>query len=118
MRPKLRQQLEKELSKAKHKNFRAWSIALLALIIVVWLVIGISSKSFVVVNGIAITQHASLREDGHKIYLMVKVPDTENLVKVSLPRHLPIKRKVKVELRKYESTLFNTVSYTFERYLE
>jgi hypothetical protein len=118
MRPELKQQLEKEISKGKHKNFRAWSIVFLVLIILIWLVIGFSSKSSVPVNGIAISQHASLREDGHKIYLMVKVPERETLVKVSLPKHLPIKRNVKVELRKHQSTLFNTFRYTFVRYLE
>ena len=118
MRPELKQKLEKELSKTKHKNFRAWSVAFLILVIILWLIIGFSSKSSVAVNGVAISQHASLREDGHKIYLMVKVPDRENLVKVSLPKHLPIKRNVKVELRKHKSTLFDTYRYTFVRYLE
>jgi hypothetical protein len=118
MRPELKQQLEKEISKGKHKNFRAWSIAFLVVVILIWLVIGLSSKSSLPVNGIAISQHASLREDGHKIYLMVKVPDRETLVKVSLPKYLPIKRNVKVELRKHRSTLFDTFRYTFVRYLE
>ena len=118
MRPELKQQLEKELSKLKHKKFRVWSMAFLVLIILIWLVVGFSSKGSVSVNGIAISQHASLREDGHKIYLMVKVPDRETLVKVSLPKHFPIKRNVKVELRKHESTLFETFRYTFVRYLE
>lgn len=118
MRPELKQELEKELSKDKHKRFRAWSIVLLVLIILIWLVIGLSSKSHEQVKGIAISQHASLREDGHKIYLMVKVPDRETLVKVSLPKHLPIKRNVQVELRKHKSTLFDTFRYTFVRYLE
>ena len=118
MRPELKQELENEIAKVKHKNFRAWSIVFLVLIILVWVVVGLSSKGSVPVNGIAISQHASLREDGHKIYLMVKVPDRETLVKVSLPKHLPIKRNVKVELRKHESTLFDTFRYTFVRYLE
>jgi len=118
MRPELKQQLEKELSKSKHKNFRAWSVAFLILVIFLWLIVGLSSKSSVPVNGVTISQHASLREDGHKIYLMVKVPDRENLVKVSLPKHLPIKRNVKVELRKHKSTLFDTYRFTFVRYLE
>ena len=118
MRPELKQQLENEISKDKHKNFRAWSIVFLALIILIWLVIGFSSKSSVPVKGIVISQHTSLREDGHKIYLMVKVPDRGTLVKVSLPKYLPIKRNVKVELRKHKSTLFDTFRYTFVRYLE
>ncbi len=118
MRLELRQQLEKEISKTKLKAFRTWSIAFLIFIIIIWLVIDISSKDSVAANGTVISQHASLREDGHKIYLMVKVTDTENLVKVSLPKLLPIKINVKVELRKHESTLFNTFKYTFVRYLE
>ena len=118
MRPELKQQLEKELSKLKHKNFLAWSMLFLVFIILIWLIVGFSSKGSVTVYGIAISQHASLREDGHKIYLMNKLPDKETLVKVSLPKHLPIKRNVKVELRKHESTLFDTFRYTFVRYLE
>jgi len=118
MRPELKQELENEIAKVKHKNFRAWSIVFLVLIILVWVVVGLSSSGSVPVNGIAISQHASLREDGHKIYLMVKVPDRETLVKVALPKHLPIKRNVKVELRKHKSTLFDTFRYTFVRYLE
>jgi len=118
MRPELKNQLEKELSKAKHKSFRAWSVVFLVIVIFLWLIVGLSSKGSVPVNGVAISQHASLREDGHKIYLMVKVPDRENLVKVSLPKHLPIKRNVKVELRKHKSTLFDIYRFTFVRYLE
>ena len=118
MRPELKQQLEKEISKVEHKNFRAWSIAFLFLVLLIWLVVGLSSKSSLTVNGIAVSQHASLRDDGHRIYLMVKVHDRETLVKVLLPKHLPIKRKVKVELRQHKSTLFETVRYTFVRYLE
>ena len=51
-------------------------------------------------------------------FTMVKVPERENLVKVSLPKHLPIKRNVKVELSKHKSTLFDTYRFTFVRYLE
>jgi|TARA_B110000211_G_C14025985_1_gene529870 hypothetical protein len=68
MRPELKQQLENELSKIKHKNFRAWSIAFLTLVIFLWFIVGLSSKSSVPVNGVAISQHASFREDGNKIY--------------------------------------------------
>ena len=118
MRPELKHQLEKELSKAKNKSFRAWSVVFLVVVIFLWLIFGLSSKSSVPASGVVISQHASLREDGHKIYLMVKVPERENLVKVSLPKHLPIKRNVKVELRKHKSTLFDTYRFTFVRYLE
>ena len=117
MRPELKQKLDKEVSKGKHKNFRVWSLAFLAIIIILWLIVGLSSKSSVPVNGVVISQHASLRDDGHKIYLMVKVPDRETLVKVSLPKYLPIRRNVKIELRKHKSTLFDTYRYTFVRYL-
>ncbi|WNC67483.1 hypothetical protein RI845_13265 [Thalassotalea nanhaiensis] len=118
MRPELKQKLDKEISKGKHKNFRVWSLAFLALIIILWLVVGLSSNNSIAVNGVVISQHASLRDDGHKIYLMVKVPDRETLVKAPLPKHLPIRRNVKVELRKHQSTLFDTYRYSFVRYLE
>jgi hypothetical protein len=71
MRPELKQKLENELSKAKHKNFRTWSLVFLILVLFLWLIVGLSSKSSIPVNGVVISQHASLREDGHKIYLMV-----------------------------------------------
>jgi len=119
MRPELKEKLDKEVSKAKHKNFRAWSIAFLVLIIIVWLVIGFSSQGSVAAYGTAVSQHASLsKNEGNKIYLMVKLADRESLVKVLLPKHLPIKRNVKVELREHQSTLFDTFRYTFVRYLE
>ena len=94
MRPELKQQLEKEISKGKHRNFRAWSIAFLILIIVLWLVIGLSSKEAISVNGVVVNKQVSLRDDGHKIYLLIKVPDKETLVRVTLPKYLPIKRDV------------------------
>jgi hypothetical protein len=119
MRPELKQKFDKEASKAKHKNFPAWSIAFLVFIIIVWLVIGFSSQGSVAAYGTAVSQHASFtKNEGNKIYLMVKLADRKSLVKVLLPKHLPIKRNVKVELREHQSTLFDTIRYTFVRYVE
>jgi hypothetical protein len=118
MRPELKQKLDKELSKTKRKNLMFWLIPVFSLVIIV-LVINAYSKSdgsSVTINGVVVSQHAQLYDDGHKIYLMVKVPDTKNLVKVALPKYLPIKRDVAVELRK-KSTAFN-YKYTFVRYIE
>jgi hypothetical protein len=118
MRPELKQKFDKEVSKAKHKNFRAWSIAFLVLIIIVWLVIGFSSQGSVAVNGTVVSQHTSLHKTGHKTYIMVKVSANKNLVKVLVPQGFPIQINVKVELRQHKSTLFQTFKYTFVRYLE
>ena len=118
MRPELKQQLDKEASKVKHKNFRAWSIAFLVLIILVWLIVGFSSDSSKSVNGIVVSQHTSLHKTGHKTYIMVKVSANKNLVKVLVPQSLPIQINVKVELRQHKSTLFEAFKYTFVRYLE
>jgi len=95
MRPDSKIKLDMELSRAKRKSIIIWFVPLVILIILL-LVMGTYSDNddtSVIVNGYVVSQHAKLHDEGHTIYLMVKVPGKQELAKVFLPKYLPIKRK-------------------------
>ncbi len=118
MRKELKESLEREIWSDRHKRFRTWSVVFLVFVLVGWLLYGLTSDSAKTVFGTVHSYRAVLHDEGHTIYLRVKVPDKENLVNVRLPKYEPIKKDVKVELRRMDTKMFELSKFAFIKYVD
>ncbi|SET49973.1 hypothetical protein [Thalassotalea agarivorans] len=102
----------------KYRNVPGWIFVGLILLVIGYVSLGSIGTDSQKVVGEVISTHTRMHDEGHTLYIMVKIPNRTSLVKVKLPTNQPIKKDAKVELNQVETLWLEKHRYTFSKYLD
>ena len=81
-------------------------------------ILGLTSNGSEKVAGEVTGTFTRMHEEGHTMFLMVKIPEKKQPVKVRLPIGVYIRKGAKIEINEIETLWFGKSRYSFSKYLE
>ncbi|GGI89906.1 hypothetical protein GCM10007978_29430 [Shewanella hanedai] len=118
MRTEIKSRLDSELRKNKLVKIILFLVVFPVCCFLIYSLIDPSSIKGSNVIGVSINRHTLLHDEGHTNYLHIRVENDDRIIKVTLPRSVPIKVGVKVMLRKLERSSSRKAKYKFLMYLK
>jgi hypothetical protein len=118
MRENSAKNLDKLLLKDKLNSFKIWAITGICVVLFGLFLLGFTSDGSEKVVGEVTGTHTRMHEEGHTLYLMVKIPESNNPVKVRLPKGQLIKKGAKIEINQINTLWYGKSRFSFSKYLE
>ena len=118
MRKNSSQKLDKLLLKERNKSIKLWVITAVCTVLLGLLLLGYSTNGSEKVVGEVTGTFARLHEEGHTMYLMVKIPEYPEPIKVRLPSDQLIKKGAQIEINQIETLWFGKSRFSFSKYLK
>jgi hypothetical protein len=110
--------LDKLLLKDKLNRLIIWAVTGICVFLFGLFLLGFSSDGSEKVVGEVTSTHTRMHEAGHTLYLMVKIPESINPVKVRLPKGQLIKKGAKIEINQINTLWFGKSRFSFSKYVE
>ena len=110
--------LDKLLLKDKLNSFKIWAVTGICVVLFGLFLLGFTSDGKEKVVGEVSGTHTRMHEEGHTLYLMVKISESSNPVKVRLPKGQMIKKGAKIEINQINTLWFGNSRFSFSKYLE
>ena len=118
MRKNSAKKLEKLLLKERYQSIKIWAITAFCIVLFGLLLLGLSTDGSEKVVGEVTGTFTRLHEEGHTMYLMVKIPEHPKPVKVRLPRGQFIRKGAQIEINQIETLWFGKSRFSFSKYLK
>ena len=118
MRKNSGQKLDRLLLKERYKIIKLWVITAICTVLFGLLLLGYSTNGSEKVIGEVTGTFTRLHEEGHTLYLMIKIPEYPEPVKVRLPSGQLIKKGAQIEINQIETLWFGKSRFSFSKYLK
>lgn len=118
MRKNSARKLEKLLFKERYDSIKIWTITAACVGLFGLLLLDFSTNGSEKVVGEVTGNYTRLHDEGHTMYLMVKIPAYLSPVKVRLPRGQLITKGAQIEINQIETLWFGKSRFSFSKYMK
>lgn len=118
MRENSAKHLDKLLLEDKLSSYKIWAITVICVVLFGLFLFGFTSDGSEKIIGEVTGTHTRMHDEGHTLYLMVKIPESINPVKVRLPKCKLIKKGAKIEINQIDTLWYGKSRFSFSKYLE
>ena len=118
MRENSTQKINKLLLAERLNSIRIFSIIGVCVGLFGLFIFGLTSNGSEKVSGEVTGTFTRMHEEGHTMYLMVKIPEQKQPARVRLPRRIPTRKGAKIEINEIDTLWYGKYRHSFSKYLE
>ena len=112
------QKINKLLLAERLKSIRIFAILGVCVVLFGLFIFGFTSNGSEKVLGKVTGTFTRMHDEGHTMYLMVKISEKNQPVRVRLPKGISIRKGAKIEINEIDTLWFGKSRFSFSKYLE